>query len=401
MNRRTLLPLLLGGVLACETPPPSQEEIPIGLLLSYTGYLAANSINSERALRMAVESVNAAGGVAGQRRVRLLARDTRSQLDKVVSATEALIDAGAVMFIGPDTTDLVTQLSTHLEDRTVILPSLETSSDVEWQEGNWFVMGASTGRVACELVSQLRADGRQKPILLVNPTGQNNALSWDLGLTYGMPKVILPSNEIATQDSVRALTRELVGADAYVLAAFPASASSLIYALAAAGELRDPRSWYLSPTLHTPAFLESIPKGVLQGARGVASGTVSGAADFRAAFQKRWQDTPLDDAYPFFDAGAIVALALERAFLKEGAIPTGSGLADHIRAVTRAGGTPVQWDHLEMGLDLLRRGQEIEYFGLSGLIQFDSRGQTRTASTRWWTIDGGAFTDIPHEGNCR
>jgi hypothetical protein len=305
------------------------------------------------------------------------------------------------MFIGPDTTDLITQLSTHLSDRTVILPSLNTSSDIEWRPYSWFVMGASTGRVACELVTQLRVDGRKNPLLLVNPTGQNNALSWDLGLTYGMPKVILPTNELASQVSIGALTRDLAGADAYVLAAFPTSAAALIYALAATGELREPDRWYLSPTLHTPAFLQAIPKGALQGARGVAPGTVSGAADFRAAFQARWEDVPLDDAYPFFDAGAIAALAIEHAHLTEGAIPGGTGMAPHIVAVTRAGGTPVQWDHLAEGLDLLRRGQEIEYFGLSGLIQFDSSGQTRTASTRWWTIDGAAFTDIPHEGDCK
>ena len=49
-------------------------------------------------------------------------------------------------------------------------------------------MGAGTARMACELVAQLRADGRNNPLLLVNPTGQNNALAWDLGLTYGMPQ---------------------------------------------------------------------------------------------------------------------------------------------------------------------------------------------------------------------
>ncbi len=401
MNRRALLPLLLAGALACESEPPVGEQIPIGLLLSYSGYLAANSINSERALRMAIATANAAGGVAGGRQLRILARDTRSALDKVAEPARELIDAGVAVFIGPDTTDLATQLSTHLMDRTVMLPSFNTSSDIEWKPSSWFVMGPGTGRVACELVAQLAADGRTRPLLLVNPLGQNNALSWDLGLTYGMPKVVLPNNEAATKDSVRALTRDLEAADAYVLAAFPTSASSLIYALTAIGALNDPGRWYLSPTLHTPAFLESIPHGALQGAHGVASGTVTGAADFRAAFQRRWQDSALDDAYPFYDAGAIVALALERAYQKEGAIPDRAGLAAHIIAVTRAGGTPVQWDHLDQGLDLLRRGLEIEYFGLSGLIQFDASGQTRTASTRWWTVDGAQFTDIGHQSDCK
>ena len=39
--------------------------------------------------------------------------------------------------------------------------------------------------------------------------------------------------------------------------------------------------------------------------------------------------------------------------MKEGAVPAGTGLAQHISRVTRAGGTPVQWDSWTMGLDLL------------------------------------------------
>jgi hypothetical protein len=54
------------------------------------------------------------------------------------------------------------------------------------------------------------------------------------------------------------------------------------------GALGSPSQWYLSPTLHTPALLETIPKGVLAGAHGVASGTVAGASDFRARFEERW-----------------------------------------------------------------------------------------------------------------
>src|SRR5207247_2065575 len=132
------------------------------------------------------------------------------------------------------------------------------------------------------------------------------------------------------------------GADSFILAAFPASASALVQGLAAIGGIGDPSRWYLSPTLHTPAFLASIPQGVLAGARGVSSGTVAGAAEFRARFSAEWQDAPLDDAFPFYDAGAVAALALGRAHAREGAIPSGTGMVKHILAVTHAGGTLIQ-----------------------------------------------------------
>jgi branched-chain amino acid transport system substrate-binding protein len=388
---------IAAAAFGCGSPPPPEEELPIGLMLSFSGFLAANSVNSERALRMAIESVNEAGGVAG-RRIRVLARDTRSDPAKISEPARDLIARGAAVLIGPDTIDLVTQLRGVVADRTLILPSFATAS-IDFKPASWFVMGSGTARVACELVAQLRADGRQNPLVIMNPTGYNSSLSWELSNRYGMPKYVVPTEEAATKATVRPITG--VTADAYLLAAFPTSASSLVYALTASGTLNEPAKWYLSPTLHTPAFLDFIPKGLLKGAHGVSAGNSIGGADFRTRFSERWQDVPLDDAYPFYDAGAISALALERAFVRHGVIPSGPGLREHILAVTKGGGRPIGWNELELGLQLLRAGLEIEYVGISGSTQFDSSGQTPSASTNWWTIGDDGFTEVPRQSDCQ
>jgi ABC-type branched-subunit amino acid transport system substrate-binding protein len=388
----------VGAAGACDDPGRPAGALPIGLLLSYSGYLAANSVNSERALLMAIEAANAGGGVDG-RLLWVIAKDTRSDPAKVAMPARELVDAGAALFIGPDTADLITALRSVLGERTVLLPSYATASDIEWKPRAWFVMGASTLRVGCELVAQLKQDGRQSPLLIVNPTGYNSWLSWRLTNRYGMPRFVLPTDQPSTAATVMPITS--MTADAYVLAAFPTSGSSLVYALAAIGAMGDPRRWYLSPTLHTPAFVESIPKGVLQGARGVSAGTVGGAAEFRARFTARWHDEPLDDAYPFYDAGAIAALALQRAVTATGGVPTGSALSEHILAVTSSSGTVIQWNEVGRGLDLLRQGQAVQYSGVSGSTAFDLSGQTPAASTSWWTVTADGFTDVASMSDCR
>jgi ABC-type branched-subunit amino acid transport system substrate-binding protein len=391
------LSLLAAGSGACSETSPPGETVTIGLLLSYSGYLAANSVNSERAVLLAVESAGLDTATLGGRALRVLPRDTRSDATKVVASAQALIDGGAAVIIGPDTIDLATALRPLVQGRTMILPSYATASDVEFKPPSWFVMGAATKRVACELVSQLGKDGRQRPLLIVNPTGYNSFLSWVLANNYGMPRHILPT--AATTANVAPIIA--ADADAYVLAAFPTSASPLIYALSAVEALGDGQRWYLSPTLHTPAFIESIPKGSLVGARGVAAGTVAGAADFRARFRQRWQDDPLDDAYPFYDAAAVTVLALARAIAREAAVPVGTGLSAHIRAVTQLGGELITWNELPRGIDHLRQGGEVGYVGLSGPIEFDLSGQTRSAATSWWTIEAGGFADFPNQSDCR
>jgi ABC-type branched-subunit amino acid transport system substrate-binding protein len=397
--------LNLGGAPGCGAPPLSQQQEPIqlGLLLSFSGYLAASSINSERALTMAIEAANTAGGIEG-RPLKVMAKDTRSRGGATVAEpAKELFESGVALLIGPDTIDLVTQLRPLLsaEERTILLPSYGTASDVGfgYKPIHWFVMGPGAPRVACELVAQLRADGRSSALVVANAKGYNSAISWNLGNLYGMPKFILPTDQSATASTVNSIVS--MKPEAVVLAAFPADASALIYAMAAAGNLEDPTRWYLSPTLHSPAFLATIPKGVLTGAHGISPGTVAGAADFRTSFAVRWHDKPLDDAYTFYDAGAVAALAIERAVIREGAVPTGTGISEHVRAVTHAGGRPIRWDEIPRGLALIRDGQEIEYIGLSGTLEFDSSGQTPTAATKWWVIGEDGFQDVGDNGECK
>jgi ABC-type branched-subunit amino acid transport system substrate-binding protein len=399
---RLALLVLLGafGALAlpaCSSSDGDDHAITIGVFLSYTGYLSANSINSERALLMAFDTANRAGGVGG-RPLRLVARDTGSDPGKAMVRARELVDEGAAMIIGPDTSDLAVAARGVLFDRTVILPSLATSSDILYKSPSWFVIGASIVRVACELATQLRADGRQNPLVIVNPSGYNSGLAWTLTNSYGLPKFVLGTNEVPTATTVAPITAS--NADAFVLAAFPPSATSLVYALLATGAFSDPTRWYLSPTLHSPVFLQSLPKGGLAGARGVAQGSNAEGADFRERFAAAWDDSPLDDAYPFYDAGALAVLSLQHALTQLGAIPDGRLLSEHIIAVTRPGGTPIHWNELPQGLELLRQGVPITYLGLSGKLEFDTLGHSAGAVTNWWTIGPDGFADRDGQSDC-
>jgi ABC-type branched-subunit amino acid transport system substrate-binding protein len=388
--------LALALASGCSSDDPG-EPVTIGVFLSYTGYQSAHSFNSERALIMAIDAANDGGG-AGGRRLSLLFRDTGSDPGVAMSRAQQLLDGGAALIIGPDTSDLAISARPVLADRTVIMPSFATSSDVLYRLPSWFVMGTPIGRMACELMAQVRADGRQNPLLIQNPTGYNSRLAATLGNSYGLVRFVLPTQEIPTASTLAAIVTS--PADGFVLAALPGSASALVYALVASGELDDPGRWYLSPTLHSPVFLDSIPEGAMTDARGVAQGAVTSAGDFDQSFTARWQDAPLDDAYAFYDAGALAALALQRALVREGSIPEGTGLSPHVIAVTRPGGVPVHWNELAQGLERLGQGEEVTYQGLSGPLEFDVQGLTGGALTTWWTIGPEGFADREATSAC-
>ena len=149
----TLAALASGVAPGCDPQPPTVDEIPVGLLLSYTGYLAANSSNNERAVIMAVEAANQAGGLDG-RPIRIMARDTRSDPRKAVAPTQELIAAKLPVVIGPDYGDVTAQLEAILENQTVMLPSFATFDYIQYKPESWFVMGPGPKRFACELVAR-------------------------------------------------------------------------------------------------------------------------------------------------------------------------------------------------------------------------------------------------------
>jgi ABC-type branched-subunit amino acid transport system substrate-binding protein len=387
----------LAATPACVSQPPQDgAEIAVGVFLSYTGYLSAHSINSERALIMAVEAANAAGGVSGHR-LRIVTRDAASDPRKATMLTRELVDAGVALVIGPDTTELAFAARASLVDRTVILPSF-TTSDVLLKPPSWFVVAPPIGRIACNLVSQLRADRRSSPLLILDASGYNSSLATALANNYGLPRYVLPTDTVPDLATVAPLVSS--SADSFVLAAVPSSAIPLVFALLAHGALPYPTAWYLSPTLHSPVFLDVLPKGALAGAQGVSQGTTADGDDFRARFVARWDDRPLDDAYSFFDAGALAVLSLQRALARERSIPGGTGLSKHIIAVSHAGGVPVRWNELDRGIERLQNGEEITYQGLSGRLEFDTLGQSAGAAVSWWTIGPEGFTSREAPADC-
>jgi hypothetical protein len=400
LDRRLVVAVVICGGLACNLPPPATGPfVGIGLLLSDAAGTESSRRSSERATRMVIEAANQAGGLEGVP-FDLVVRRTPSDPGQAVAPIQALLDTGVALLIGPDHLETVLRLR-HLHSQTLILPSFATD-DIEFKPSSWFQLGPPPWRFSCELVSQYEADGHHAPLQIVSPGSfYSTELSYDLANRYDPPpRFLLGSNE-PTPDEVQSLTEALAAADAYLLIAPPASAAALIRALAAAGALPSPERWYLSPLLHTPAFLESIPRGAMVGARGVSPGTVAGAGDFRARFLARWREAPAHDAHALYDAGAIAVLAMQRAFRDAGVIPTGNGLDRHVNAVTQPGGRPITWDEIGRGMELLRQGQEVEYLGLSGPLQFTDYGAAQASITKWWTIGEAGFTDTPHSSTCR
>lgn len=95
-----LLPLVL-SLSGCKEQPP----LKIGYVGGLTGRVSGLGIAGRDALLLAVEEVNARGGVNGQQ-VILITRDDQQQAEIAQQAIKELVDSGVVAIIGPMTSSM-------------------------------------------------------------------------------------------------------------------------------------------------------------------------------------------------------------------------------------------------------------------------------------------------------
>lgn len=88
-----------------------------------------------------------------------------------------------------------------------------------------------------------------------------------------------------------------------------------------------------------------------------------------------------------YDAAATLVLAQAAAGEKDG-----TAIRDQIRPVTDPGGTEVGPENLVEGVELAAAGEEIEYRGASGEVQYDDRGDQSAATYAYFGFD--AYGDI-------
>jgi branched-chain amino acid transport system substrate-binding protein len=89
------------GLTLAVAPAASAEEIIIGVATAQTGGLAPYDQPALTGFRMAIDEINAKGGLGGKYPAKLIIKDTRSDTAQTATVAQELIDAGAKIMITP------------------------------------------------------------------------------------------------------------------------------------------------------------------------------------------------------------------------------------------------------------------------------------------------------------
>ncbi len=372
------------------------NAIKIGALLPFTGDDATAGVPLEEAMIMATEQVNASGGVL-KRPLALDERDTHGDPGRSLTAVQQVTSqTNLVALIGPDEASIAVSVRPQVTAANTVwlLPSTDGPNPTNlYFPPRTFLLAPLISPMTKALYDKMKSDRIVNPVIVNDLDNNNYVIGRDVrtysdldNLNYDYPISVQPGAA-----TYAAVVPEIISKnpDAVVVLTAATTAATLVSELAISGmnQVGQVR-WYLGPQLCTEVLVADVMPGALEGAVGVTYDCSLHGADFSNAFASRWYgDSPSFGAPYYYDATILVALALEAYSAHAGAsLPSADELTEYIHMVAEPPGTAVRWNEVGHALDLVRRGEDIDYEGICNTLDFSNQGLSTDAPVGYWHI---------------
>ena len=402
LARSLALGACLLGLVGCSSSSSDDlsddpNSVTLGLLLPFTGADSATSGNFERAALYAAKRVNDGGGISGKK-LRIVSQDTHSDLVAGKRSAQWLLDAGAKVVIGPESAALAPEIYPTLTQNGVSLlsPVVGAGADPTFDcSVPWFRLAPSAKAMGENLAKLVVSQKVTEVAIIYADDAYNAALSGALRNIF-----VSRGGSVPVELKVAPNAQSYAGT---VNAVIDAGIQSIVLATSArAGALLvnefDARSvlnlrWFLSPQLKTELLVANVPPDALEGAMGVAPQIFDTSSDFPKAFAREWEgDQPLEGAYFYYDAVALLSFALQKAATESGPV-TLAQFADIVRDVARSPGEYQKWDEVEVGLSRIREGDDIYYSGLTGPMLLGQCGDRLQGMKSEFVVENGRIVE--------
>ncbi|PZQ48199.1 MAG: hypothetical protein DI556_15375 [Rhodovulum sulfidophilum] len=399
LTARLARALMTASALALALPAMAEDgPVKLGLLVGFTGDMGPWAPALNNAALLAIEEINADGGVLG-RPVELVAEDNASTVDGAIRGATKLVSVeGVSAIIGPES-DPILALRAFAKDHEI--PVISTSAGTEALDevggtGTYiYRTNASDSFLGVVHAKMLLDELDQKEIVLVveNLEGtQSGAKTFkDAYERFGgkvVKEVVLAPGQTNYQSEVRAVA----DADPSMVFLAVGQTAGVAFVKQAYQRGYDWKYW-VTAELQSPDFVSAAGVDIVKGALNPVSSQVEGAESwtrFSDAYEKRFGEKPEPGFYQAetYDAVMVTALAMEAA--KDAG---GAGIDAHLTEVAGPGGEKVV--SFAAGKAALAEGKEIDYEGASGSVDFDAHGNVTIPATRLLEIsDEGDWVTV-------
>ncbi len=397
---RVILPMLaiLAFVLAssCTSNDTSDgESTTIGTVLPVSGDLSTLGPGMQKAIDLAFELVNEAGGVNGGE-ISAIHRDSGTSEQGGTDAASGLVNVDGVnVVLGAVSSGVTIAIA---ESVTVpggvlhISPASSSNAITALTDNDMVFRTRVNDAVKSQVLAELAvAAGYTR----VSTTYVNNAYGASLNEAFieafeeiGGTVTADVSHELGQASYVSELRESAADTpEVLVTIAYPDSGQILLRE-AAEGEYYD--EFMFVDVTRSQAMFDAIGGNYFEGDFGVSPGAPASPAveAFRQLYGERTDGDPSASLITeAFDAAAVLALAIEQAGSDD---PV--AVRDALRAVANPPGENVGPGDIAKALELVRDGKDVNYVGASGEIDFDGHGDV-VSTMRVWSVQNGQIVD--------
>jgi branched-chain amino acid transport system substrate-binding protein len=389
-----------------EAPAEVSFDLRVGNLVPFTGDLSSFGEPIDQAARIAAEVANEAAEEAGiDASVEIVAsEDDQTDATAAVEGATKLVQTDQVQVVMgalASTNTIPVAESVTIPNRVLQISPASTSPAISNLSDDGFVWrtppsDAKQGEVMAQAIAEeIGADAT------VNVGTRNDAYgtalagvfeaAWkDGGGTIGQSVQWNP--DAATFDTeAQQLTRG--NPDAWVVIDFPETFAKVGPALVRTGRW-DPSKTFATDGLRDSSLPQDVGRQATAGMRGTAPVPPEGAEAaqaFGAIFDER---AKAGVERQTFDAHAFDAVIL--AFLAAAAANSSdpADVKEELQAVSGPPGDPYTFEQLADALTALADGEDIDYQGASGPIDWDANGDPTAATYELWRFESGKIESL-------
>ncbi|RTL55200.1 MAG: amino acid ABC transporter substrate-binding protein [Bradyrhizobiaceae bacterium] len=378
LDRRQVVGLLggvsLAGLGVRPTFAQTAGDIPIGMVLPFTGATGPYGPDMKKSADLVVKTINDAGGILGGRKIQLFIEDSETSATTSVTATRKLLDVNKVEVVGGfwGSPEALASKPLILAANKVQMVSASADSITDDSKGLVYRFQARSsqwGPAVAKLVTELKLKkvsvlAQQNPFVISMIEPFKDALAKLNGTIVDV--VIYNPN----QPSYRAEVEKAFGSEpdgvfcaslltdfvAIAKEAFRGGYKSKIVALGTGADADG-------------AFIKSVPNEVSEGIHHIQPGPPLQSESYKKFVKE--MGAPEGTVFLFagntHDQVCVTALAMEHAKSQDSAVWSKS-----VREVCNPPGEEV--DDIVKALAMVRAGKKINFVGAGATVDFNDRG---------------------------
>lgn len=394
ISRRALLAVTFGAVSLTVAPgmdwaSAQDGQITVGVLMPLSG--AGGSFGQEMmaSAKVALEEINAAGGPLG-RQIRLIEENDETSPEVAVRGARKLVDVDKVSaIIGTWASSVTLAVAPIVQEKKIVQFSTSGASRITEVQKNGYVFRTEPddllfGKAYAEYANQ--QGWKRAAVLGLNvPFTEMTVEAFRQRFIErgGEVTSFTTYNEDQTTFRTEVSKAFADNPDFIHISGYEPDITAVLKAAYQSG---------LSGRFIVPGF--AVSQELIKNAGPAAEGLLlveEGVAETSPAYQRLSKVLGGDRYYSFgaqaYDQLVLLALAIEAAKSTDG-----TELMEAVKKISGPGGTKVS--SFAEGVELLRKGNDIDYEGASGPIDFDADGNIVKANFRVSEVKDGKITPV-------